>query len=87
MKLYIKNMVCNRCITSVIQLLDELKINYSSIHLGEVILSIKPTEKQHALLKSRLSQTGFELLDDSKNKLIEKIKTTIIEHVHYGIGR
>ncbi len=37
-------------------------------------------------LEESLASIGFELLNDSKNKLIEKIKTIIIEQVQYGKG-
>ena len=86
MELYIKNMVCNRCIAAVKSALDELKIQYTSIELGEVITKTEPSEKQLVALKEKLQQLGFELLDDTKKKLIEKIKTIIIEHVHYKEG-
>jgi len=79
-------MVCNRCILAIKSLLDELKFTYTAIQLGEVSLSKEPAEKQLILLRDRLQQLGFELLDDSKRKLIEKIKTIIIEQVHYDIG-
>ncbi len=79
-------MVCNRCILAIKSLLDELKFAYTTIQLGEVSLSKEPIEKQLTLLRDRLQQLGFELLDDSKRKLIEKIKTIIIEQVHYDKG-
>ena len=34
-------------------------------------------------LKVALKSTGLELMDDKKSVLVEKIKTTIIELVHY----
>ena len=86
MNLYIKNMVCNRCIAAVKFSLDELKIKYTLIELGAVITKTEPSAKQIDTLKERLQQLGFELLDDTKKKLIEKIKTIIIEHVHYIEG-
>ncbi|MEP6597726.1 MAG: AraC family transcriptional regulator, partial [Ginsengibacter sp.] len=86
MQLYIKNMVCNRCLAAVKQLLDELKLRYTSLQLGEVNLLKTPSEKLLDVLKSRLIQLGFELLDDAKMQVIDKIKTIIIEYVHYGIG-
>ena len=86
MKLFIKNMVCNRCKLAVQNLLDENKFQYSLIQLGEVELNEQPTEKQSAALKTGLQKIGFELLGDSKQKIIEKIKTLIIESVHYGKG-
>ncbi|MDQ6844830.1 MAG: AraC family transcriptional regulator [Bacteroidota bacterium] len=86
MQLYIKNMVCNRCIAAVKQLLDELKLKYSTIQLGEVTLTKEPSDNQIKILRNRLDQLGFELLDDAKMQMIEKIKTIIIEYVHYGEG-
>lgn len=79
-------MVCNRCIAAVKQLLDELKLKYSALQLGEATLQKAPSGKQMKVLKDRLDQLGFELLDDAKKRIIEKIKTIIIEYVHYGIG-
>jgi AraC family transcriptional regulator len=86
MKLLVKNMVCNRCINAVGNLLTELKIPYASIQLGEVLLQKEISQKQTDTLKGRLAELGFELLDDAKKKIIEKIKTIIIRHVHYNGG-
>jgi AraC-like DNA-binding protein len=41
-----------------------------------------PKEKVEQLSQN-LSALGFELLDNSKQQLIEKIKNIIIQHVHY----
>lgn len=79
---YIKNMVCNRCILVVRQELDKLKLVANSVVLGEVQLKEEPSEKQLTQLKINLSALGFEVLNDSKKKLIEKIKNIIIEQVH-----
>ncbi len=79
-------MVCNRCIAAVKQLLDGLKLKYASVQLGEVTLTKEPSDKQIKILRNRLDQLGFELLDDAKMQIIEKIKIAIIEYVHYRIG-
>jgi len=86
MQLYIKNMVCNRCIAAVKSLLDEHQLAYTSVQLGEVTLDQAPIPEQMTSLRDKLQQLGFELLDDNKKKIIEKIKTAIIEQVHYGKG-
>lgn len=78
MHLYIKNMVCNRCILSVRQQLETLGLAYKNVSLGEVELSVQPSQQQIAKLLESLSKTGFELLDDKKATLVEKIKTTIV---------
>lgn len=59
MNLYIKNMVCNRCISAVKSLLDELKFAYTTIQLGEVSLSKEHTEKQLTLLRHRATAIRF----------------------------
>ncbi len=79
-------MVCDRCITAVRQLLDDLKLRFSGLQLGEVTLLKIPSETQMKILKSRLNQLGFEILDDERKRIIDKIKTVIIEYVHYGVG-
>ena len=76
-------MVCPRCIASVKQILNESGLTFSSVHLGEVKTETDPTEKQLELLQKKLAATGFELLDDPRKRLIEKIKTIIIDQVHY----
>jgi AraC-like DNA-binding protein len=86
MQLFIKNMVCNRCITAVKQILQEQGLEYTSVRLGEADLPNPLSKEQQEHLSRRLHDTGFELLDDHKQKLIGKIKTFIIEQVHHGQG-
>ena len=43
MNVYIKNMVCDRCILVVRQQLDQLQIGYKNIQLGHVELTEEPT--------------------------------------------
>ena len=82
MKLYIKNMVCNRCIMVVQNELEKTGLTIKHITLGEVEL-----EKLLPLLKKQLEAAlvplGFELIDDKKSRLIEKIKNIIINLVHH----
>ncbi len=72
MRIYIKNMVCNRCILVVKQELEKLRMEACSVTLGEVDLLKKPTTSQLNQFKTNLNTLGFELLDDSKKQLIEK---------------
>ncbi|MBK5720977.1 helix-turn-helix transcriptional regulator [Dysgonomonas sp. Marseille-P4677] len=83
-KLYIKNMVCNRCIMVVKDLLDKLEIVPQSIKLGEVTLEKEIDEKKKELLSRDLEAVGFYLIDDKKSRLIEQIKTLLIKLVHYN---
>ena len=83
MKLYIKNMVCPRCIKAVEQVLLNAGAKPAYIHLGEVILQEPLSLPQLKSVGSELKQLGFELLDDNKKQLIDKIKSIVIEHIHY----
>lgn len=83
-KLFIKNMVCPRCILSVEQIFSSLKIPTVNIVLGEVETEKELSEKQIKTLEQALQKVGFELLDDQKNQLIDKIKTLLIQKVQEG---
>src|ERR1700730_11184241 len=82
--LYIKNMVCNRCITAVKLELEKLHLNPKEIILGEVELERSPNKKQSEQLNLRLKDLGFELLDDRKKKQIEVVKNLLIRKVQEG---
>ena len=86
-KLFIKNMVCPRCVESVRQLLVELAIPYTRIQLGEVVLPLSASASQERALAKGLEKRGFALLDDRDSRLVNAIKTFIIERVHYGRHR
>ena len=71
-------MVCPRCIKAVETTLLKMNITYSDIKLGEVNLNkyLSPDEKE--ILSKNLENQGFELLDDKKGQLIEKIEELAI---------
>lgn len=76
-------MVCNRCIMVVQNELDKLGLDVKNIRLGEVTLDNELTTEQKTKLDSALTPLGFEVIDDKKGRIIEKIKTAIIELVHH----
>lgn len=84
MTLYIKNMVCRRCIISVEQVLGKNGIVPVAVVLGEVTLAQELRPEQEQALRAELESLGFELLDDQRSQLIEKIKTRLIEEVQSG---
>ncbi|MEO8085745.1 MAG: helix-turn-helix domain-containing protein [Bacteroidota bacterium] len=84
MKLYIKNMVSTRCKMVVKEELQNLQLNSITIELGEVEIKEDISVKKYDQLKKALLKTGLELMDDQKAVLIEKIKTIIIERIHYS---
>ena len=77
-------MVCNRCITAVRTDFENLHIMPLHVGLGEVELKDDLPPQQISQLQENLNHLGFELLTDSRKKLIEKIKNYIIRHVHYN---
>ena len=85
-QLRIKNMVCDRCKMAVEQVLKDVGLMPERIDLGEVWVSDVPTEAQLAQLKTRLEALGFELLDDQRQQMIERMKTAIIALVHHHQG-
>lgn len=84
MKLYIKYMVSLRCKMLVKSELEKLGIDYRSVDLGMVEIRGDITEKQKEKFGRNLKKSGLELLDDKKNILVEKIKSVIVEMIHYS---
>lgn len=77
-------MVCNRCILVVKQELEKLKLLPALVSMGEIELTKPATEKQLTYLNQKLNELGFELLDNQKQKQIEKIKSLLIKKVQTG---
>lgn len=84
MKLYIKYMVSIRCKMVVKSLLDQFHFYYGAVDLGEVEVKEPVSAEQRELLKTALKKAGLELMDDKKAILIERIKNSIIEMIHYA---
>lgn len=77
-------MVCNRCIMVVRQEFEKEGIKPVEVNMGEVVLSKPISDSQLNNIGNRLTEIGFEILDDKKKKLIEKAKTILIEKVQTG---
>lgn len=72
-------MVCGRCKAIVESDMDSLGIKFLQVDLGEVTVTKKLSTLQHKRLYTILKQSGFELISDKKNDLIEKLKKTIVD--------
>ncbi|PRY10018.1 AraC-like DNA-binding protein [Pontibacter ummariensis] len=82
-KLYIKNMVCDRCKRVVAEDLSKLGYKVLQVGLGEAEIATDETsEVDMEQIRQVMSEDGFELLDDRKTQLIEKVKLAIIALVH-----
>lgn len=77
-------MVCIRCQMVVKAELEKLGLQYAYVKIGEadIIGDIKPEQTEQ--LKLNLQKGGLILMDNKKSVLVEKIKSVIIELVHYS---
>lgn len=66
------------------QQLDRIGIQYLSIDLGTVETENTIPKEQIEELKKSMQVVGLEILEDKKSILIDKIKTGIIEMIHYN---
>jgi AraC family transcriptional regulator len=84
MDLYIKNMVCRRCIYAVEDITKKLDLKVVDVQMGLVKLATIPPKNVLTILSKELNTRGFELLDTIKTRLIERIKNTIIDKIHHA---
>jgi len=80
-KLFIKNMVSERCRMIVRAQLEAANIPYSSVDLGEVTIRCAIGSFDFASLKDNLSKYGLELMDDKRDQLIDQIRNAILEMI------
>jgi AraC-like DNA-binding protein len=65
------------------EILNSLNIPFKVVNLGEVELNDPLTLEQIELIRIELLESGLELIEDKKAIIIEKIKSVIIEMIHY----
>ncbi|MHB1178125.1 MAG: AraC family transcriptional regulator, partial [Daejeonella sp.] len=83
LELYIKNMVCSRCIMVVQDELVKLGFHPLAVEMGVVSLKEDSlSNEKRTEIDDKLREFGFELLDNSKTRLIDQIKNLVIEKVH-----
>lgn len=75
-------MVSNRCKIAVKEDLKRLGLHFIVVDLGEVELMEALTDDRREEVRIALLSSGFELMDDKRAILIEKIKHAIIDMVH-----
>jgi len=79
--LWIKNMVCDRCIRVVREEMETLGYEVLNVQLGKCVIAaddIPDPDKIRAVLHAN----GFELLEDESSQWIEQIKTAIISLIY-----
>lgn len=83
--LFIKNMVCRRCILTVEQIFNELNIPFREVELGEVKLERPLSESQAKAVRGALGRVGFELIESRVTRIIEDIKQAVLEYLNLGM--
>lgn len=77
-------MVCKRCIKVIEDEFAKNGLTIKEIELGKVRLATELNKEKLEEVRQLLEENGFELIDDKRSQLIDKIKTIIIERVHYS---
>lgn len=86
MEINVKNMVCNRCVMAVSQIFKQAGIEVENVQLGKVETTEEVDADKLDQVNKRLKSLGFEIINDSKRKIIEKIKTITIDYVYHQKG-
>lgn len=83
----IKNMVCPRCIKAVRKIFEQNGQHVEHIELGSVQLSHFPDQDCFAQIQKELEEEGFEVIDDQRKRIVDKIKTLVVDAVHHHPGK
>lgn len=82
-EIYIKNMVCPRCISAVRQTLVEHHLSVEEVTLGYARVREDIDADKMGQIGASVSSQGFELLESGKNRLVEGIKTLVIDNIFH----
>lgn len=89
--LNIKNVVCQRCKSSVREILEDLKIPYQEVFLGQAVLERPLNSEELSAIKKEFHRVGFEILLHKNERLVNKIKSIIIARIYkeenFGSGK
>lgn len=77
--LYIKGMVCNRCIQAIRTALSTIGVNAEKISLGRVTLAGKFGQHDKQLIETRITALGFEFIDDKNLLVTDEVKKLVAE--------
>lgn len=77
-------MVCDRCIRVVKQDIEQLGFKVIAIELGRLEVAGPLSAAARNQIEKALREGGFELINDKQQQWIEKVKTLLIEDIHYG---
>ena len=76
-------MVCSRCIMAVESELKKFGLHPISVELGIVEISENLDRENEKQLNLKLVDLGFEIIDDKKSRVVEKVKNLITDLVYF----
>jgi AraC-like DNA-binding protein len=79
-QLHIANMVCDRCIFVVRQILKQLKVVKPQVELGNVLF-FSARENILQQLTKKLNEVGLHIITDREEMLLEAIKLEVIRYM------
>ncbi len=82
MKIFIKFDISTICSLFLKQKLDELGLDFSTIALGEIEINEDLNSERLKFINDQIKPSGFEIVENQKSILVQKIKDAIIEMVH-----
>lgn len=79
-EIHIKNMVCERCIIFVQQVLHQLNAPPSKVQLGHIIFS-SPCESVMPILEEKLNEAGLYIVRNRSEAVVEELKIQIVNYL------
>lgn len=76
-KIYVKNMVCDRCVMVVRDIVGRVSGGDALVGLGEVTLGAPLPDAKRAEMARELRAVGFEVIDDRRKALVERVKSCV----------
>ena len=86
MFIFIKNMVCVRCVMAVKSVLETNNISYLQVETGRAELETELSADQYKELQKGLAYYELELIDNKRQILVERIKNLIVEMIYFPNG-
>ena len=78
-RIFIKGMVCQRCIQVVKFELEQIGFIIVSVDLGQVTILNSNAASETDLIEQRIRPLGFQLLEDKKVKSVRVVKELVAE--------
>lgn len=84
MLLKVKNMICERCVIVIHEILMELGFEAKNVQVGEILLNQHLSTNELEQLNTALKRTGLALVYSNDELIVQKIKHIVFEIVHYS---